>query len=67
MSDVPILPSDYQSVLLELKDKVNKARYQSLKSVNRELINLYWDVGKMVNQKTQARKGIKHRPIPVAS
>lgn len=44
----PNLPSDYAHLLAEVKDRVRTAQYSALKAVNKELIGLYWDIGKMI-------------------
>lgn len=36
----------------EIINIIKKARYQALKSVNTELINLYWEIGAYVSEKT---------------
>ena len=38
------------------KKKVNnyKAQYEALKAINKELINLYWDIGKMIVERQQS-------------
>lgn len=38
----------YQSFLNEIKEKIYKAQYQALKSVNKELIELYWNIGETI-------------------
>ena len=38
----------YGRLLSDIKARIQQAQYQALKSVNRELINLYWDIGKMI-------------------
>jgi predicted nuclease of restriction endonuclease-like (RecB) superfamily len=43
-----ILPAEYSSFLLELKERIHKAQYAALKAVNKELIALYWDIGKSI-------------------
>jgi len=44
----PNLPSDYVHLLAEVKDRVRTAQYSALKAVNKELIGLYWDIGRMI-------------------
>ncbi|MFH0763594.1 MAG: PDDEXK nuclease domain-containing protein [Candidatus Omnitrophota bacterium] len=44
MSDV----MNYKDLLREVKERIHKAQYEALKAVNKELIALYWDIGKMV-------------------
>ncbi len=31
-----------------IKERIYNAQYDSLKAVNKELINLYWDIGKLI-------------------
>lgn len=57
MPDNSSLPSDYDIVLVDLKKRVNQTRYQSLQLVNKELIRLYWDIGRVVSEKTKAGWG----------
>lgn len=38
----------YGRLLSDIKARIQQAQYQALKSVHRELINLYWDIGKMI-------------------
>lgn len=40
--------SDYQSFFGEVKTKIREAQYRALKAVNKELIQLYWELGKMI-------------------
>ncbi len=42
---------DYHSFLSEIKKKIRNAQYEALKSVNKYLISLYWDIGKMIVEK----------------
>src|SRR5438552_893470 len=44
----PILPVDYQRLLADIKQRVRSAQYEALKAVNKELIVLYWDIGRMI-------------------
>ncbi|MBI4712603.1 MAG: DUF1016 domain-containing protein [Planctomycetes bacterium] len=39
---------DYRVLLQEIKQRVYRSQYEALKAVNKELISLYWDIGKMV-------------------
>jgi predicted nuclease of restriction endonuclease-like (RecB) superfamily len=38
----------YQSLLTDIKQRIYSAQYEALKAVNKELIALYWDIGKMI-------------------
>jgi predicted nuclease of restriction endonuclease-like (RecB) superfamily len=49
-----ILPTDYKQTLVEIKKLVVSTRYQSFRAVNKELISLYWKIGKTVFEKTQS-------------
>jgi predicted nuclease of restriction endonuclease-like (RecB) superfamily len=41
-------PEDYINLLVEVKQRIRSAQYEALKAVNKELIALYWDIGKMI-------------------
>lgn len=47
---------EYKALLHEIKQRVYKAQYEALKAVNKELIGLYWDIGKMIVER-QAKYG----------
>lgn len=53
---VRTLPDDYTALLAEVKQRVRSAQYEALKAVNKELIALYWDIGRMIG-KRQKDKG----------
>ena len=36
--------AEYKTFLKEIKERIHKAQYDALKVVNKELINLYWDI-----------------------
>lgn len=38
----------YKTFIKNLKQRIHSAQYEALKAVNKELINLYWDIGKMI-------------------
>ncbi len=42
------LPTEYFSLLSEIKERVRSAQYAALRSVNKELVALYWDIGRMI-------------------
>lgn len=46
-----ILPNDYAGLLAEVKERVRAARYVALKAVNKELVDLYWDIGRMIAER----------------
>jgi predicted nuclease of restriction endonuclease-like (RecB) superfamily len=43
--------SDYAVLLTEVKERVRAAQYTALRAVNRELVGLYWDIGRMLSAK----------------
>lgn len=54
----PPLLADYASLLAEVKERVHAAQYAALKEVNKELVSLYWDIGRMVvNRQADATHG----------
>jgi predicted nuclease of restriction endonuclease-like (RecB) superfamily len=48
------LPVGYAFVLAQLKQRVRAARTKAAISVNRELIALYWDIGRVILHRQQA-------------
>jgi hypothetical protein len=48
VTQVLISPRDYQVLLLALKERIRSAQLQALRSVNREQIALYADIGRMI-------------------
>ena len=48
-----ILPVEYSSFLIDIKHRIADAQYSALKTVNKELINLYWDIGKKIVEKQE--------------
>ena len=36
--------ADYKAFVSEIKERIHKAQYDALRAVNKELINLYWDI-----------------------
>jgi predicted nuclease of restriction endonuclease-like (RecB) superfamily len=52
MKPTPIAP-DYTSFLTEVKGRIQTARLQAGRAVNRELVMLYWDIGRGIVEKQQ--------------
>ncbi|OGC18586.1 hypothetical protein A3J90_05640 [candidate division WOR-1 bacterium RIFOXYC2_FULL_37_10] len=44
---------EYKQFFKDLKDEIQKRRYKTLQSVNRELIALYWEIGKRIVKKQE--------------
>ncbi|SLM29496.1 conserved hypothetical protein [Desulfamplus magnetovallimortis] len=51
--DFPEVPEGYRLLLLSVKDRVRFAQYEALKAVNKELVGLYWDIGKMIVERQE--------------
>ncbi len=45
--------NEYINFLTEVKERIRHSQYKALKSVNKELIQLYWDIGRMIVEKQQ--------------
>jgi len=43
-----VLPDDYGTLLVQVKERVRSAQYDALKAVNKELVGLYWDIGRLI-------------------
>jgi predicted nuclease of restriction endonuclease-like (RecB) superfamily len=42
------ISQDYRRLLGEIKERIRSAQYEALRKVNRELISLYWDIGRLI-------------------
>ena len=51
--DTTILENDFTNFVKEIKAKILSSQYEALKAVNKELINLYWDIGKDIVEKQE--------------
>lgn len=50
------LNKKYGVFLKEVKQRIKFAQYAALQAVNKELINLYWDIGKIIVEKQKQEK-----------
>lgn len=50
------VPADYKALLVAVRERVRAAQYQALRAVNRELVGLYWDIGRLIVER-QANAG----------
>lgn len=48
--------SNYQPFLKEILSKIQQARYEMLKTVSKQTITLYWEIGKSVSEKVEVEK-----------
>lgn len=44
---------NYSDFLIRIKGRIREAQYSALKAVNKELINLYWDIGREIAEKQE--------------
>jgi predicted nuclease of restriction endonuclease-like (RecB) superfamily len=44
-------PKEYTNFIGSVKDRIRNAQYAALKAVNKELVGLYWDIGRMISEK----------------
>ena len=56
MTGVSKVTSTYNALLGEIKERIRSAQYEALKTVNKGLIALYWDIGRMIVER-QKDKG----------
>jgi hypothetical protein len=48
-----VAPADYAKFVTELKKKIRSAQFKAALAVNRELIRLYWDIGKEIIERKE--------------
>jgi predicted nuclease of restriction endonuclease-like (RecB) superfamily len=46
-------PQDYLCLLTEIKERIRSAQYEALKAVNKELVGLYWDIGRIIVERQE--------------
>jgi hypothetical protein len=51
-----IVPADYEQILRELKNRIRSAQIKAALAVNRELVLLYWQIGREILQR-QGQEG----------
>jgi predicted nuclease of restriction endonuclease-like (RecB) superfamily len=49
------LPADYAPLLAEIKSRVQAARIKAGLAANRELLALYWDIGRLISEAQRAK------------
>lgn len=52
-----IIKKDYVELFETIKKRIRKAQYEAFKAVNKELIALYWDIGRMIVER-QEKEGV---------
>ncbi len=53
MPNNPINTPAYKDFITEVKSRIRQAQYEALKAVNKEMLMLYWDLGKMIVEKQE--------------
>jgi len=48
-----LIPSDYREILGKIKERIRSAQYEALRTVNKELISLYWDIGRIILERQE--------------
>ena len=48
------MPSTYASAFAEIKERIRKAQHAALRTVNKQLVGLYWDIGRIIVQRQTA-------------
>ena len=44
---------DYVNFFHEIKRRIRDRQYEALRSVNRELVRLYWEIGELIHHKQE--------------
>lgn len=55
MTATQLAPTEYSKLLGEIKERIRSAQYEALRAVNKELISLYWDIGRMIAERQQGK------------
>ena len=48
--DVPLTSAEYLDFRDEITKRIRSAQYEALKAVNKEMINLYWEIGRRITE-----------------
>jgi len=46
----------YPALFKEIKERIRSAQYEALKAVNKELVSLYWDIGRLIVERQFSEK-----------
>jgi len=58
----PAAAKDYPVLLAGVKARIQSAQYAALRAVNKELVGLYWDIGRLIVERQQ-RPFHRHHPV----
>lgn len=55
IASTQLVPDSYPDMLREIKVKIKHSRFKTALKINRELIELYWEIGKtiVIQQQTE--------------
>ncbi len=45
--------NNYHALLKDVKERIRAAQYEALRAVNKELVSLYWDIGRLIAKRQQ--------------
>ncbi len=48
------LSKTYKALLIDVKARIQAAQYEALRAVNKELIGLYWDIGRLIGERQES-------------
>ena len=48
------MPSTYASAFTDIKERIRKAQHAALRTVNKQLVGLYWDIGRIIVERQAA-------------
>lgn len=48
--NVSLASTEYQSFRDEITKRIRSAQYEALKAVNKEMIALYWEIGRRITE-----------------
>ena len=52
--DAPLTSAEYIDFRDEITKRIRSAQYEALKAVNKEMINLYWEIGRRITEQQKS-------------
>lgn len=52
--NIPLISAEYLSFKEEITKRIRSAQYEALKAVNKEMITLYWEIGRRITEQQKA-------------
>ncbi|MEW6380467.1 MAG: PDDEXK nuclease domain-containing protein [bacterium] len=53
MRDMVKAIEGYSQLLKDIRERIRSAQYEALRAVNKELVSLYWDIGRVISEQKQ--------------